>query len=87
MPNIEFDAPYDAYVKKLIHSGLFRTYSEVVKDALRLHMNTDSEAKRVALIHEAIAEGENDIQAGRHVLYSPELIDQLTAEVIQENAG
>ncbi len=85
MPNIDLGDPYEAYVKGLIHTGLYSTYAEVVKDALRLHMNNESNAKRMAMVNAIIAEGEADIQAGRVRAYSPALIDQLTEEVMNEN--
>jgi len=85
MPNIDLGDPYEAYVKGLIHTGLYSTYAEVVKDALRMHMNSETNAKRMAAINAAIAEGEADIKAGRVKTYSPRLIDQLTDEVLHEN--
>ncbi len=85
MPNIELGDPYEAYVKGLIHTGLYSTYAEVVKDALRLHMNHETPSKRIAVINAALAEGEADIKAGRVKPYSPALIDQLTDEVLRHD--
>jgi putative addiction module CopG family antidote len=82
MPRLDLGNPYDYYVQLLIDTGLYSTYTEVVKDALRQHMNAHTESKRIALLHSAIAEGEADIQAGRVELYSPALIDRLTEEVL-----
>jgi len=84
MPNIELGDPYEAYVKGLIGTGLYSTYAEVVKDALRLHMDHDTQAKRIAITSAALTEGEADIKAGRVKRYSPALIDELTAEVVCE---
>jgi len=84
MPNIELGDPYEAYVKGLIGTGLYSTYAEVVKDALRLHMDHETQAKRIALANAGIAEGETDIKAGRTRRYTPALIDELTAEVVRE---
>ena len=85
MPNIDLGDPYEAYVKGLIHTGLYSTYAEVVKDALRLHMNHDTHSKRIATINATLAEGEADIKAGRVKPYSPGLIDQLTDEVLRDH--
>jgi|GEM_PF-1199859 putative addiction module CopG family antidote len=84
MPRLDLGNPYDYYVQTLIDTGLYSTYTEVVKDALRQHMNTHAESKRIALFHATIAEGEADIQAGRVELYNPELIDRLTSEVLAD---
>jgi len=85
MPNIDLGDPYESYVKGLIGTGLYSTYAEVVKDALRLHMNSETPSKQMALIHSAILEGEADIQAGRVKAYTPKLLDDLTQEVLDEN--
>lgn len=84
MPRLELGNPYDTYVQALIDTGLYSTYTEVVKDALRQHMDSNTESKRIALSHAAIAEGEADIQAGRIELYTPALIDRLTEEVLAD---
>lgn len=85
MPNIDLGDPYESYVKSLIGSGLYSTYAEVVKDALRLHMNSETPSKHMAFVHSAILEGEADIQAGRVKDYTPKLLDDLTQEVLDEN--
>lgn len=85
MPNIDLGDPYESYVKGLISTGLYSTYAEVVKDALRLHMNNETPSKHLAIIHSAIAEGEADIKAGRVRPYSPEILDELTQDVLSEN--
>ena len=48
-------------------------------------MNSTTNAKRLAAIQAAIAEGEADIQAGRVSAYVPTLIDQLTDDVLSNN--
>jgi putative addiction module CopG family antidote len=85
MPNIDLGDPYESYVKGLIGTGLYSTYAEVVKDALRLHMNNETPSKQMALIHGAILEGEADIQAGRVKAYEPKFLDALTQDVLDEN--
>ncbi|GJL66956.1 MAG: hypothetical protein NPIRA05_19270 [Nitrospirales bacterium] len=87
MPNIDLGDPYEAYVKGLIHTGLYSTYAEVVKDALRMHMNSKTNAKHMTAINAAIAESEADIKAGRVKTYSPRLIDQLTDEVLLDHGS
>jgi len=39
----------------------------------------------MAIIHSAIAEGEADIKAGRVRPYSPEILDELTQDILNEN--
>ena len=85
MPNIDLGDPYESYVKGLISTGLYSTYAEVVKDALRMHMNSETPSKQMASIHGAIIEGEADIQAGRVKAYYPKLLDELTQDVLNEN--
>ena len=85
MPNIDLGDPYESYVKGLISSGLYSTYAEVVKDALLMHMNSDTPSKQMAALHSAIAEGEADIKAGRVRAYAPKILDELTQDVLNEN--
>lgn len=84
MPNIDLGDPYESYVKGLIGTGLYNTYAEVVKDALRMHMNSETPSKQMAVIHQALAEGEADIKAGRIKPYSPEMLKDMTEEALQD---
>jgi len=85
MPNIDLGDPYESYVKGLIGTGLYSTYAEVVKDALRLHMNNETPSKQMAVIHSAIAEGERDIKEGRVRAYSPQMLDDMTNDVLKDH--
>jgi putative addiction module CopG family antidote len=82
MPNIDLSPPYKTYIDGLIDTGLFKTTAEVVKDALRLHMEQQSRAKKLAYIQSAIAEGEADIAAGRYTTYTPGFFDSITEDII-----
>jgi putative addiction module CopG family antidote len=86
MPNIDLGDPYESYVKGLIQTGLYSTYAEVVKDALRLHMNSETNSKRLAAIHAALAEGEADIEAGKTILHKPGLLKEWMEDVLDEKA-
>ena len=85
MPNIDLGDPYESYVKGLIGTGLYSTYAEVVKDALRLHMNNETPSKQMAVIHSAIAEGERDIKEGRVRAYTPQMLDDMTNDVLKDH--
>jgi len=85
MPNIDLGDPYESYVKGLIGTGLYSTYAEVVKDALRMHMNNETPSKQMAVIHSAIAEGERDIKEGRVRAYSPQMLDDMTNDVLKDH--
>jgi putative addiction module CopG family antidote len=85
MPNIDLGDPYESYVKGLISTGLYSTYAEVVKDALRMHMNNETPSKQMAAIHSAIAEGEQDIKEGRFRAYTPQMLDDMTNDVLKDH--
>jgi putative addiction module CopG family antidote len=88
MPNIELGAPYKAYIDGLIAQGLFSTTSEVVKDALRKHMETNDAVKRQAYkeyVAQAIAEGEADIRAGRVTRYTPGYFQKRAEEILKKH--
>lgn len=82
MPRLDLGHTYDHYIQGLINAGLYSTYTEVVKDALRQHMDALTESKRIAAIHAVIAQGEDDIKAGRFKRYTPALVDAITQKVL-----
>jgi putative addiction module CopG family antidote len=82
MPRLDLGHTYDHYVQGLIDAGLYSTYTEVVKDALRQHMDALTESKRIAAIHAAVAEGEEDIKAGRFKRYTPAFMEVITQKVL-----
>jgi putative addiction module CopG family antidote len=82
MPQLDLGQTYDLYVQRLIDSGLYSNYAEVVKDALRQHMEGLTEGRRVAAIHAAIAQGEEDIAAGHFTHYTPAFVDAVTEKVL-----
>jgi putative addiction module CopG family antidote len=82
MPQLELGLAYDQYVQRLIDSGLYNSYAEVVQDALRHHMGGVAENKGIAAIYAAIKEGEDDMASGRFTDYTPALVDTITEKVL-----
>ena len=64
MRRIQLGKPYENFLDKMIESGYYSTATEVIRDALRDKM-AEMENNRIAKIHELLAEGQADIDAGR----------------------
>ena len=77
MARIDIDDPYMAFLESQALAGLFSSISEVARDAIRKQME-EQEKRRVASVYSAIAQGENSIQAGRTVSYSPDLMAEIS---------
>lgn len=58
---------------------------QVAVDLINSALSHEGEAKRIASVHAAIAEGEADIAAGRTTPYSPELMREIS-ELAKQDA-
>ncbi len=64
--NISLTPALEKMVQQKVKSGLYNNASEVIREALRLMKETgELRALRLAKLKAAIAEGEEDIAAGR----------------------
>ena len=77
MARIDINDPYENYLKSLVDAGLFRSVTAAAENAIHKQMIED-EKLRLASISAAIAKGEADIQAGRTVRYTPNLMAEIS---------
>ena len=77
MARIDINDPYENYLKSLVNAGLFRSVTAAAENAIHKQMIED-EKLRFASISAAIAKGETDIQAGRTVRYTPNLMNEIS---------
>ena len=80
--NILLPAALENFVKESVETGLYNNESEVMSEALRLLQI--KEKKRKALF-EALDKGFEDLEAGRHTTYTPELLNKIADDVIAKN--
>lgn len=78
MRRIQLGKPYENFLDKMIESGYYSTATEVIRDALRDKM-AKLENNRIAKIHDLLAEGQADIDAGK----VQEVNEQYFADVLQ----
>jgi putative addiction module CopG family antidote len=77
---IEFQAAEAQYIKDAVANGYYENEAEAVQAAVQM-LREETEAKRTKL-YAALAEGEEDVKAGRVDDYTPELLDGIFAEAI-----
>lgn len=70
---------FEKFIKQQVESGRYATASEVIRDALR---EMDEREKQLAALRAHLAEGEQDITAGR---YTEDFdVDELIEEALSE---
>jgi antitoxin ParD1/3/4 len=80
--NINFAPADEAFLEKSVQSGIYSNKTEAVRDAVR-RMREREEFKRDRLLA-AIRIGQEDIEAGRMMPYTNDLIDRITEEAIRK---
>ena len=81
--HLNLGEPYEKFIQSVIESGLYSNATEVIRDALR-HQMDDHESRRIAHIHALLAVGEEQIARGEVVRYTPDLLEQIKAEAIED---
>ena len=82
--HLKLGSEFDSFIQKQVESGLYGNATEVIRDALR-HMKEYEEEKQIGSIQAYLAVGEKQISKGETVSYTPELLNRLTEEAIQNS--
>ncbi len=77
MARIDINKPYENYLKSKVEAGLFRSITAAAEHAIYKQMIED-EKLRLSSIGAALAKGEADIQDGRTVRYTPNLMAEIS---------
>lgn len=83
MSRIDLNDPYNDYLQSQVESGLFRSVTAAAEAAIHRQMLED-EKLRLSSIGAAIAKGEADIQAGRTISYTPNLMAEISKKGKQD---
>jgi putative addiction module CopG family antidote len=75
MQRISLGKPYEAYIDKMINAGYYASATEVIRDALRLKMKEEAEARTG--LQQLVDVGLADIAAGRVVKHHDGLLDEI----------
>jgi len=77
MARIDLNTPYEDFLKSQVEAGLFRSITSAAEHAIHEQM-VAQEKLRVSSVHVAIAKGEADIEAGRTIPYSSNLMADIS---------
>ncbi len=77
MARIDINGSYEHYLKSLVDAGLFSSVTAAAENAIYRQMVED-EKLRLSSISAVIAKGEANIQAGRSVRYTPNLMTEIS---------
>ena len=77
MARIDISGPYQEYLESLVNAGLFRSITAAAEATIHKQMIED-EKMRLSSIGAALAKGEADIQAGRTISYTPQLMKEIS---------
>ncbi len=76
MQRVNLGKPYEEYIQKLVKEGYYASASEVLRDALREKMKQPPIAERRKSLQELVNEGIDDVETGRVVPYSKQLLKE-----------
>lgn len=79
MSRIDINEPYKDYLQNQVEAGLFRSVTAAAEAAIHKQMIED-EKLRLSSIGAALAKGEADIQAGRTITYSADLMSEISGK-------
>jgi Arc/MetJ-type ribon-helix-helix transcriptional regulator len=77
MARIDISEPYEQYLNSLVKAGLFRSITAAAEAAIYKQM-IEAEKMRVSSIAAALAKGEADIQSGKTIPYTDDLMDEIS---------
>jgi antitoxin ParD1/3/4 len=78
--HINLSPEMEGYVKSKVASGFYGNATEVIRDAIR---RMQSEDDRISAWRAAIAKGESQLDRGKGVEFTPELMESLTKSAIE----
>ncbi|MFM2393118.1 MAG: Bacterial antitoxin of ParD toxin-antitoxin type system [Bacteroidota bacterium] len=61
---INLGKPYEDYINALVESGYYASATEVIRDALRLKMNSNEDERRKAVIYKMVEQARESIKEG-----------------------
>ena len=73
--HINLSPELEQYLQVKVGTGYYSNASEVVRDAIRRMRDED---EKVAILRSAVAVGDEQLEKGEGLIYTPELLGQLT---------
>jgi antitoxin ParD1/3/4 len=75
--HINLSAEMEQYLQSKVGTGFYSNASEVVRDAIRRMREED---EKVAALRAAVQIGDEQIERGEGILYTPERLEAITAK-------
>jgi len=82
--HLNLGSEFNNFIQGQVDSGLYGNATEVIRDALR-HMKDRQENKHLETIRALLSVGEGQIASGKTASYTPDLLNRLTEEAIQNS--
>lgn len=83
MSRIDLNDPYKNYLQSQVNAGLYRSVTAAAEAAIHKQMIAD-EKLRLSSIRAALEKGESDIESGRTVRYTPDLMSKISEQGKQD---
>ena len=77
--HVNLSEEMENYIKNKVASGFYGNATEVIRDAIR---RMQTEENRMVAWQTAIAKGNVQLDQGKGMLYTPELMEQMTQSAI-----
>lgn len=84
MARIDISQPYEAYLQSQVENGLYRSITAAAEAAIKKEMD-EYEDRRIASVMAEVQKGIDDIEAGRTIKYTKELMDSIKNKVIEKH--
>jgi antitoxin ParD1/3/4 len=82
--HVNLSPELESFIKSKVESGFYGNATEVIRDAIR---RMQVEETRLAIWHAAIKKGDDQLDQGEGVDYTPALLEEITASAIQAMHG
>ena len=84
--NVVLTEHQEAFIGQLVGSGRYRNASEVLRESLRLMERRETlETAKLDYLRARLDDAEGDVAAGRLVAFTPDLLEALEAEDLDES--
>ncbi len=77
--HINLSSEMEGFIKRKVAGGLYGSATEVIRDALR---RMEAEETRIAVWHAAIKKGNDQLDRGEGVDYTPDALNDITKDAI-----
>ena len=82
--HVNLSTEMENYIKGKVGSGFYGNATEVIRDAIR---RMQAEEERIAAFRAAVAKGDAELDLGKGVAYTAELMESITQTALKDMRG